>query len=80
MVVIRSRFSSQNSKFWSFRRKTRLALSYLLQYPFQEFWSVVFQEFEEALKINPGYQILAGHIVFLAILTFRPQGFFPKTR
>ena len=31
-------------------------------------------------KINPGYQILAGHIVFLAILTFRPQGFFPKTR
>jgi branched-chain amino acid transport system permease protein len=30
-------------------------------------------------KINPGYQILAGHIVFLAILTFRPQGFFPKT-
>ena len=31
-------------------------------------------------KINPGYQILAGHIVFLIILTFRPQGFFPKTR
>lgn len=31
-------------------------------------------------KINPGYQILAGHLVFLAILTFRPQGFFPKTR
>jgi branched-chain amino acid transport system permease protein len=31
-------------------------------------------------KINPGYQILAGHLVFLAILTFRPQGFFPRTR
>jgi branched-chain amino acid transport system permease protein len=31
-------------------------------------------------KINPGYQILAGHIVFLVILTLRPQGFFPKTR
>ena len=31
-------------------------------------------------KVNPGYQILAGHIVFLIILTFRPQGFFPKTR
>jgi branched-chain amino acid transport system permease protein len=31
-------------------------------------------------RINPGYQILAGHIVFLAILTLRPQGFFPKTR
>jgi branched-chain amino acid transport system permease protein len=31
-------------------------------------------------KINPGFQILAGHLVFLAILTFRPQGFFPRTR
>ena len=31
-------------------------------------------------KINPGYQILAGHVVFLGILTIRPQGFFPKTR
>jgi branched-chain amino acid transport system permease protein len=31
-------------------------------------------------RINPGYQILAGHIAFLAILTLRPQGFFPKTR
>ena len=29
-------------------------------------------------RINP-YQILAGHIVFLAILTLRPQGFFAKT-
>jgi branched-chain amino acid transport system permease protein len=31
-------------------------------------------------RINPGYQILAGHIVFLTILTVRPQGFFQKTR
>jgi branched-chain amino acid transport system permease protein len=31
-------------------------------------------------RINPGYQILAGHIVFLTILTLRPQGFFQKTR
>jgi branched-chain amino acid transport system permease protein len=31
-------------------------------------------------RINPGYQILAGHLVFLAILTLRPQGFFPKLR
>jgi branched-chain amino acid transport system permease protein len=30
-------------------------------------------------RINPGYQILAGHIVFLAILTLRPQGFFRRT-
>src|SRR5260221_8684458 len=31
-------------------------------------------------RINPGYQILAGHLVFLAILTVRPQGFFPRSR
>jgi hypothetical protein len=31
-------------------------------------------------RINPGYQILAGHIVFLTILALRPQGFFQKTR
>jgi len=31
-------------------------------------------------RINPGFQILAGHIVFLIVLTIRPQGFFPKTR
>jgi len=29
-------------------------------------------------RISPGYQILAGHLVFLAILTLRPQGFWPK--
>jgi hypothetical protein len=29
-------------------------------------------------RINPGYQILAGHLVFLAILTLRPQGFLQK--
>jgi branched-chain amino acid transport system permease protein len=31
-------------------------------------------------RINPGYQILAGHLVFLAILTLRPHGFFAKVR
>jgi branched-chain amino acid transport system permease protein len=31
-------------------------------------------------RINPGYQILVGHLVFLAILTLRPQGFFAKLR
>ena len=31
-------------------------------------------------RINPGYQILAGHLVFLAILTLRPEGFFAKIR
>jgi branched-chain amino acid transport system permease protein len=31
-------------------------------------------------RINPGYQILAGHIVFVTILTLRPQGFFQRTR
>ncbi|HVQ68174.1 MAG TPA: branched-chain amino acid ABC transporter permease [Bradyrhizobium sp.] len=29
-------------------------------------------------QIDPGWQLLAGHIVFLAILAARPQGFFPK--
>ncbi|HYC17079.1 MAG TPA: branched-chain amino acid ABC transporter permease [Pseudolabrys sp.] len=29
-------------------------------------------------QIDPGLQLLAGHIVFLAILAVRPQGLFPK--
>ena len=29
-------------------------------------------------QLNPGWQVLAGHVVFLAILAFRPQGLFPK--
>lgn len=29
-------------------------------------------------KIDPGYQILAGHIVFLIILLIRPRGLFPR--
>ena len=29
-------------------------------------------------KINPGWQLLAGHIVFLLVLAVRPRGFFPK--
>jgi len=29
-------------------------------------------------KIDPGLQILAGHIVFLGILALRPRGFFPR--
>jgi len=29
-------------------------------------------------QIDPGWQLLAGHIAFLVILAFRPQGFFPK--
>ncbi|HET9714946.1 MAG TPA: branched-chain amino acid ABC transporter permease [Pseudolabrys sp.] len=28
--------------------------------------------------LDPGWQLLAGHIVFLAILAVRPQGLFPK--
>jgi branched-chain amino acid transport system permease protein len=27
-------------------------------------------------QINPAYQILAGHLVFLAVLAFRPNGLF----
>jgi len=29
-------------------------------------------------QIDPGWQLLAGHLVFLTILAVRPQGFFPK--
>ncbi len=29
-------------------------------------------------QIDPGWQLLAGHLMFLAILAIRPQGFFPK--
>jgi len=29
-------------------------------------------------KIDPGYQILAGHIAFLVVLAVRPQGLFPR--
>ena len=31
-------------------------------------------------RIDPGWQILAGHIAFLIILVVRPNGLFPKTR
>ena len=30
-------------------------------------------------RINPGYGILAGHLVFLAVLAFRPQGIFGRS-
>ncbi len=29
-------------------------------------------------NINPGWQLLSGHIVFLIILAIRPNGLFPK--
>ncbi len=29
-------------------------------------------------QLNPGWQVLAGHVVFLVILAVRPQGLFPK--
>jgi branched-chain amino acid transport system permease protein len=29
-------------------------------------------------QVNPAYQLLAGHLVFLAILAFRPRGLFPS--
>lgn len=31
-------------------------------------------------RLDPGWGIWAGHIVFLAVLVLRPQGLFPKTR
>ncbi|MEQ9813820.1 MAG: branched-chain amino acid ABC transporter permease [Azospirillaceae bacterium] len=29
-------------------------------------------------QINPGWQLLAGHLAFLVVLVLRPQGLFPK--
>jgi branched-chain amino acid transport system permease protein len=29
-------------------------------------------------QVNPGWQLLAGHVAFLVILAFRPQGLFPR--
>lgn len=29
-------------------------------------------------QINPGWQLLAGHITFLVVLALRPKGFFPR--
>ena len=31
-------------------------------------------------KIDPGWQILAGHVAFLVVLVIRPNGLFPRTR
>jgi len=31
-------------------------------------------------KIDPGWQILAGHVAFLVVLAVRPNGLFPRTR
>jgi branched-chain amino acid transport system permease protein len=31
-------------------------------------------------KIDPGWQILAGHLAFLLVLALRPQGLFPKVQ
>jgi branched-chain amino acid transport system permease protein len=31
-------------------------------------------------QIDPGWQVLAGHFAFLAILAVRPEGLFPKVR
>jgi branched-chain amino acid transport system permease protein len=29
-------------------------------------------------QINPGWQVLAGHLVFLLVLAVRPRGLFPR--
>ena len=31
-------------------------------------------------KIDPGWQILAGHVAFLVVLVVRPNGLFPRMR
>jgi branched-chain amino acid transport system permease protein len=29
-------------------------------------------------QLDPGWNLLAGHIAFLVVLAFRPEGLFPK--
>ena len=31
-------------------------------------------------KIDPGWQLLAGHLAFLVVLAIRPEGFFPRVQ
>lgn len=31
-------------------------------------------------QIDPGFQILAGHVAFLILLVAKPQGLFPKMK
>jgi len=31
-------------------------------------------------RIDPGYQVLAGHLAFLGVLLVRPAGLFPRVR
>ena len=31
-------------------------------------------------KLDPGWQLLAGHLAFLAVLAARPQGIFPRVQ
>ena len=31
-------------------------------------------------KIDPGWQLLAGHLAFLVVIAIRPEGFFPRVQ
>jgi branched-chain amino acid transport system permease protein len=31
-------------------------------------------------RLDPGWQLLAGHVAFLAVLAVRPEGFFPRVK
>ena len=31
-------------------------------------------------KLDPGWNLLAGHIAFLLVLAFKPEGLFPKVQ
>lgn len=31
-------------------------------------------------RLDPGWGVLVGHVMFVAVLLFKPNGFFPKTR
>jgi branched-chain amino acid transport system permease protein len=31
-------------------------------------------------KLDPGWNLLAGHLAFLLVLAFKPEGLFPKVQ
>ena len=43
-------------------------------------WTTGALAIDIGFRLDPGWGIWFGHIVFLALLAVRPQGLFPKTR
>ncbi len=46
---------------------------------FRRYTGMQLRQMTQGPKIDPGWQILAGHLVFLLILVVRPRGLFPRS-